>query len=100
MAASYQAKDSQVLGQQLKVQELVVFAGNSLVSVSGSDLLVQTNESLLSVLSIVKQVVAGTLSGLATGSAAIYTDGTSIKLTGESAAVSTTSYVIKYTTVE
>jgi hypothetical protein len=100
MAASYQAKDSQVLNQQLVVQELTLFANNGLCYVSGGNLNVQTNETVTSVLSIVKQVTGGTLTGLATGSAAIYTDGTSIVLTGESAAVSTTSYVIRYTTAE
>lgn len=97
MAASFQAKDSQVLNQQLKVQELVLFANNSLCAVSGGDLLVSIGETVLQVLSCQKQVAAGTLTGIV---GAVNADPTKITLTGESAAVATTSYVIRYVTAE
>jgi hypothetical protein len=98
MAASFQAKDSNVLNQQLKVQELVVKAGNPLVSVSGSDLIVSIGETLDSVLSCQKQLAAG---GAVTALAlAIGSDTTTIKLTGESAALATTTYVLKYVVAE
>lgn len=93
----YQSKDSQVLNQQLKVQELVLFANNPLVAVSGSDLVVSIGETVASVLSTQKQVAAGTLTGIV---GAVNADPTKITLTGESAAVSTTSYVIRYVLAE
>ena len=89
---SYNSKDSLVLGQQLKVEELCVFAGSSLITVSGSDLKVQLNEPVQQVYMVIKNV-AGTISGVV---GTIGTDGTSIILTGESAAAATTSYCIKY----
>lgn len=95
MAASYQSKDSQVLQQQLKVQEVTLFANNTLLSVSGGDLVLQLNETVDSVPIAIKQVVAGTLTGLATTHT-----GTTITLVGEAAAVATTAYCIKYTIAE
>lgn len=93
MAASFQAKDSQVLNQQLKVEEIVLRADNSLVSVSGGDLIISVGETISQVLSCQKQLAAGTLSGLAL---AIGSDTSTIKLTGESAALASTTYVVKY----
>lgn len=92
MSASFPAKDSQVLAQQLKVQELVLFANSPLISISGSDLLVQINEPVAQVLCVIKQVAAGTISGVVPA----IVSSTSIQLTGESAAVASTSYIIKY----
>lgn len=97
MAVSFQAKNSQTLNQQLKVQEVVVTAGNSMVSVSGGDLIVSIGETVESVLSCQKQTAAGVLSGLAR---TIGTDTSTIQLTGESAALATTSYTIKYVVAE
>ena len=91
MAASFQAKDPQVLGQQLKVQEVTLLANNTLLSVSGSDLVLQVNESIDSVLMCLKQVAAGTLTGIH-----CTVSGTTIVITGESAAAATTAYCIKY----
>lgn len=97
MAASFQAKDSQTLNQQLKVQEVCLFANNSMVSVDAGDLLVFIGEPVASVLQTTKQVAAGTLTGVV---GAPNTTNTSIRITGEAAAAATTSYVIKYTVVE
>lgn len=96
MAASYQAKDSQVLGQQLKVQELCLFANDGLIAVSGGDLLVTINEPVDKIFFCCKQVIAGTITGLV----ASVSGSTKILLTGEAAAVATTSYVIKYSVAE
>lgn len=95
MAASYQSKDSLVLTQQLKVQEVTLFANNTLLSVSGGDLVLQLNEPVDSVLLCAKQVVAGTLSGIH-----CTVSGTTIIVTGEAAALATTSYMIKYVIAE
>lgn len=94
---SYQAKDSQVLNQQLKVQELTLFANNNLISDDSTDLFVSIGETVLQVLSCQKQVAAGTLSGVV-GSVA--TDATKIKLAGQTGAAATTSYVIRYVVAE
>lgn len=97
MAASFQAKDSQVLNQQLKVQELVLFANNPLLAVVSGDLVLSIGETVEKVLSCQKQVIAGTLTGIV---GAVNADPTKITLTGESAAVSTTSYVVRYVCAE
>lgn len=91
MAASFQAKDTAVLGQQLKVQEICLFANHPLLTVSGSDLSLAIGEPVGSVVSCVKQLANGTLSGIP-----CTISGNNIIITGESAAVSTTSYVIKF----
>lgn len=95
MAASYQSKDSAVLGQQLAVQSIVLKANSPLLSVSGSDLALQLNETPSAVLSCIKQVAAGTLSGIA-----CTISGTQIIVTGESAAVASTVYIIRYIIAE
>lgn len=97
MAASFPSKDSQVLGQQLKVQELVLRADNPLISVSGSDLLVTINESVDSVLACIKQVAAGTLSGVV---GSVHSTPSQIKIAGESAAAASTVFIIKYIVAE
>jgi len=95
MAASYQSKDSAVLSQQLKVQELVLRADNSLISVSGGDLSVAIGESVGQVLSSTKQIAAGTLSGVVASAST-----TTITIVGEAAAAATTVYVLKYVIAE
>lgn len=97
MAASFQSKDSQVLNQQLKVQELVLFANNSLISDDSTDLFVSIGENVQSVLSCQKQVAAGTLSGVV---ATVHSDPTKIKLAGQTGPVASTTYVIKYIIAE
>lgn len=92
---AYQSKQSLVLGQQLKVEEICLLANNPLISVVASDLNLQLSEPLSpsSVLMCLKQVAAGTVTGVA---CTIGADGTSITITGESAAAATTAYLIKY----
>jgi hypothetical protein len=167
MAASYQAKDSQVLKQQLKIQELTMFATNSLINeqytitvtsanatagatytnnshtytvlttiaaattlvvtgvgapsasgtltkttgtgdatitfsaVANSDLIVSLNEIVDAPHLAAKQVSGGTLSGVVM-TAQTDTSGniTQLKLAGEAPAVSTTCYMLKYSTAE
>lgn len=53
MSISYQSKDSGILGQQLKVQEVVIrFADLGLYTVSTNDVIVQLGETLNSVFSV------------------------------------------------
>jgi len=49
MSISFQAKDSQILGQQLKVQEIVVKHGSPLLEVSGADILIDIKEEIESI---------------------------------------------------
>lgn len=90
---AYYAKDSSVQAQQLKVEELTLFANNPLLTVLSSDLNLQINEPVDQVFMILKQVVGGTVTGI---HGTVGADGTSITITGESAAISTTSYIVKY----
>ena len=46
MAASFQSKDSLVLGVQLKVQRLVVAYGDSISAISTNDLIVDVKEPI------------------------------------------------------
>lgn len=93
MAASFQAKDSGVLNQQMLVQELCLNANNPLLSVSGSDLALQLNEAPSKVVVVLKCLAAGGVSAIATS-----VSGTQIILTGESAALASTVYIVKYQT--
>lgn len=101
MAASFQAKDSQVLQQQLAVQELCLFANNSLISDDSTNLNIELNEKIVSVLHCIKQVAGGTVSGVVPS---IQNDGngnpTIIRLAGETGAASTTRYLVKYIAAE
>lgn len=99
MAASFQAKDSLVLEQQLSVQELSLKASNGLVSVSGPDLIVSLKEKIDSVVAGLKQIAAGTLTGVVV---TIQNDAngepTQLKIAGEAAAAASTAYILKYVT--
>lgn len=166
MAASFQSKDSTVLEQQMRIQELCLKANDSLITtnqnwtftvtsanatagavysnnsknftvtgtiasgttlvttsdsagaplasgtltkVSGTGdntitfsasasngLIVAMGETVDSITQCVKQVAAGTVTGVV----ATIVGGTTIQLAGEEHAVSTTAYLIKYTTAE
>ncbi len=64
MAASFQAKDSEVLEQQLEIQSLAIRANSGFISADGDDLLVEINEPIDSILMAIKQIPAGTVSGV------------------------------------
>ncbi len=54
MSSSYQSKDSQILAQQLKVQEVVIrFADLGLYAVATNDVVVQLGETLSAVFSVI-----------------------------------------------
>lgn len=91
--SSFQAKDSAVLAQQLKVEEITLYANNPLLTVVAGDLNLQLNEPVDQIFTCVKQVVAGTITGV---HCTVGADGTSITVTGEAAAAATTTYMIKY----
>lgn len=101
MAASFQAKDSQVLQQQLVVQELTLKANNSLITDDSTDLFIHMGETILTTVMCIKQIAAGTVSGVV-ATVANDTDGnpTLIKLAGQTGAATTTSFQVKYTTHE
>lgn len=101
MAASFQAKDSQVLQQQLVVQEICLKANNSLISDDSTDLFIHMGETITSTLMCVKQIAAGTVSGVV-ATVANDTSGnpTLIKLAGQTGSATTTSFMVKYTTAE
>jgi hypothetical protein len=63
MPISYRSEDSNVLNQQLNVQELVVKASDTLVSISGNDLSIAINEPVNKVLSCIKESALGAISG-------------------------------------
>lgn len=100
MGASFQAKDQNVLQDQLKVQELVVRKSSSLCSVSGSDLLIAINEPVTAVRMAIQQLAAdASLAGVA---ASVVNDGsgnpTVIKLTGAGTAAAGDVFMLKYIT--
>ena len=64
MAASYQAKDVMVLGQQLKVQELVIPSTSPLITNDGTNLVVAINEPVAQVLACLKVLAAGGVSAI------------------------------------
>lgn len=88
---SFEAKKAMARDEQLKVQELVLKANSPMLSVVSSDLVLDIGETVVEVRACLKQVVAGTVTGIA----ATVSSG-KIVITGESAAVATTSYIIKY----
>lgn len=93
---SYQAKDSQILGQQLKVQELVIrFADVGLYTASGTTVTVDIQETLSSVpLVLFHDNSAGTLATLA--QSAIAVSGDSVTVTLAAALAADDVLVIKY----
>lgn len=63
---SYQAKDSQILGEQLKVQELVLKHGNPLLVADSGDVVIDIKEELSEiVLVLFKDDSAATIAPIA-----------------------------------
>lgn len=72
MSISYQAQDVQILGEQLKVQELSLKHGNPILVVSGADILIDIKEDLEEiVLVLFKDDSAGTIAPIAAASLSI-----------------------------
>jgi len=96
MAASFQSKDSLVLGVQLKVQELVVKkADAALVSVSGSVATIDVKEPVKEVRSVV-HCKDGSASPLLVSAASIAVSGSQMALTLTAALADADSIIVKY----
>jgi hypothetical protein len=95
MAASFQSKDSLVLGVQLKVQELVVKkADAALVSVSGLDVTVDVKEPVKEVRSAIHCDDSVGLSLIA--QAGIVISGSQMTLTLSNALADNDCIIVKY----
>lgn len=96
MAASFQSKDSLVLGVQLKVQELVVTkADAALVSTSGSTATIDVKEPIGEIrCALFIDDSAGTVAPVAAANRSV--SGTSVTLTLSAAMADADSIVLKY----
>jgi hypothetical protein len=94
---AFQSKDVLVLGQQLKVQEICLRADSPLISTDGGDLLISIGEDVSAALACIKQVAAGTITGVVP---AVHSTPSQIKLTGEAGAAASTVYIVKYIVAE
>lgn len=92
MAASYQSKDSRILGQQLKVQELTCRVGNPITSVVGLDLVIDVSEPVADTLMC---VTMAPLTGVLTGYP-VTPVGTTIVVVGGAAIPGGDSVMLKY----
>lgn len=96
MSISYQSKDSAILGQQLKVQEVVVrFADLGLYTASVNDVVVQLGETLNSVFSVLHCDNSGPAATLIAASDVVVS-GSQVTITLAAPFAANDSLVIKY----
>lgn len=96
MSTSYQSKDSRVLGQQLKVQEVVIrFADLGMYSVATNDVIVDLGETLSSVFSVIHNDNSGP-NALLIAASAIALDDSEVTVTLAAPFAANDSLVIRY----